>query len=55
MTSHRHISTISGKNISLTFIIIIIIIIVIIVNIISFINNVVITDNLASHFFHQSK
>ena len=50
MSLRRYISTISGKNISLTFIIIIIIIItfVIIINIISIINLVV---TLANHFF----
>jgi hypothetical protein len=50
MTILRHISTISGKAIWLTFIIIIIII-VIFMYIISVINIVFITDNLAKYFF----
>jgi hypothetical protein len=59
MTLRRHISTISGKAISLTSIIIIIIItitiVVIITNIIVVINIVFITDNLANHFFLNRK
>ena len=51
MTLRRHISTISGKIISLAFIIIII---VIVINIFCVINIVVITCNLAIHFFSST-